>query len=46
MDSAASFTPRTNFSDKNMKYFILYTYNKKVLCVGLAPMMVPIGPAP
>ena len=41
MNSVANFTPRIIFSDHNMKYFTLYTYNKKVLCTGLAPMMPP-----
>ena len=39
MDSAANFTYILFFSDQNMKYFTLYTYNKKVLCTGLSPMM-------
>ena len=44
MDSAANFTPRIIFSDHNVKYYTLYTYNKKAPCMGLAPMMAPISP--
>ena len=29
MDSVANFTPTIIFSDHNVKYFTLYTYNKK-----------------
>ena len=42
IDSVANFTSRIIFSDQNMKYFTLYTYNKKVPCMGLAPVMVPL----
>ena len=43
MDSAAIVSPRINFSDQNIKYLTLYTYNKEVPYTGLAPVIAPIG---
>ena len=46
MDSVANFTPRIIFSDKNMKYFTLYTCNKEDPMHGTSLCDSPYWPGP